>query len=78
VVKPGFWLQGLTRTQFEAVANKLSILGVGGTFEYFVATAAFIVKQGVTYVFHVSPDLMVSARSNRHSSKSRNPGVPTR
>src|SRR5574344_1445013 len=54
-------MQGLPRTQLEAIADKLGIFGVSRPLEYFMPAVAFVIEQGMTDVFHVGSDLVGSA-----------------
>src|ERR1700759_3806137 len=56
-----FGMQGLSFTDLKTVFNKLFILIENGAFQYFISSIRFIIKQGVTNMFHMNPDLMCPA-----------------
>lgn len=48
-----FGVEGLTRTDFEAVLHKLSVLCCRGASDYFVAAVASVVEERVSDMLHV-------------------------
>ena len=51
-------MQCLSRNHREAILNKLFVFGKGCSSQNLVATIVVVVKQRMSDVFHVNPDLM--------------------
>src|SRR5690606_38811726 len=50
----------MARTKRKTILNKLFVFGENRSLNDFIAAVSFVVKKGMTYVFHVYTDLMGS------------------
>lgn len=53
-----FCMQRLTRTELEAIADKLAVLAKIGTFQYLITAIDIVIEKDMTDMFHVHPYLM--------------------